>query len=44
MFPYAPTYGHISVGQPAKTYINQVFADTGCHQEDLPRMMTDRDG
>ena len=38
------THGLTSVGRPAKTYIHQLCADTGCHQEDLPRAMTDRDG
>ena len=35
---------HASVGRPAKTYIDQLCADTGCCTEDLPRMMSDRDG
>ena len=39
-----PAHGHASVGRPAKTYIDQLCADTGCCTEDLPRMMSDRDG
>ena len=38
------THGHTSVGRPAKTYIHQLCADTGCHLEDLPREMANRDG
>ena len=29
-------YEHTSVGQPSKTYIHQLSADTGCRLEDLP--------
>ena len=34
-----PTHGHTSFYQLAKTYIHWLSADTGCHQEDLPRWM-----
>ena len=27
-----------------KTYIHQLYADIGCHLEDLPRVRTDKDG
>ena len=37
------TNGHTSVGWPAKTYINQFCADTGCCQEDLPKVRIYRD-
>ena len=30
------------VGQPAKTYINQLCADTGYHLEDLPKAIVNR--
>ena len=33
------SYGHASAGQPAKTYLHQLYADTGCRLEDLPRAM-----
>ena len=33
-----------SVGQPAKTDIRQLCADTACRLDDLRRMMADRDG
>ena len=41
---WTPTYGHTSVGRPAKNYINQLSADTGCRLMDLPKAMNDRDG
>ena len=40
---WTPTYGHMSVGQPTKTYIHQFCTDTWCHLEDLPDVMADRD-
>ena len=39
---WTPTYGHTSIGQPAKAYIYQFCTDTECHLEDLPRVMNDR--
>ena len=38
----SPTHGHM-VGWSAKTYIHQLSEDTGCHLEDSPRAITDRD-
>ena len=40
---WTPTDEHTSVDQPAKTYIHQFCMDTGCHLEDLLRVMTNRD-
>ena len=37
------TYGRVSVGQPAKTYLYQACMDTGCSFEDLLEAMDDRD-
>ena len=37
-------HAHASVGLPAKMYIDQLCTNTGCCDEDLPRMMSDRDG
>ena len=42
-------YGLLHMDTPVlpdlqKTYIHSFSADTGCRLEDLPRMMTDRDG
>ena len=38
-----PTYGREKTGQPARTYIQQLFEDTGCCPEDLPEAMNDRE-
>ena len=43
MLLWAPIYGHNGVGRPTKTYIKQLFEDSGCHAEDLPRVMSDRE-
>ena len=37
-----PTHSCTSISWPAKTYIHQLCADTGCSQEDLSRVMTTR--
>ena len=31
-------------GRPARTYMQQLCADTGCNPEDLPEEMYDREG
>ena len=41
---WTPTHRHTRVGWPTKTYIHQLYADTGCHLKDLPRVMADWDG
>ena len=41
---WTSTRGHTSVGRPAKIYIDLLYADTGCSQEDQPRAKDDRDG
>ena len=38
------SYRRAKTGRPARTYIQQLFADTGCSLEDLPGAMDDRDG
>ena len=40
---WTPAYGHAKAGRPARTYIQQLFEDTGCSPEDLPEAMNDRD-
>ena len=40
---WTPTYGHAKAGWPARTYIQQLFEDTGCIPEDLPEAMNDRE-
>ena len=39
---WTPTYGRAKAGRPARTYIQQLFEDTGCSPEDLPEGMNDR--
>ena len=39
-----PSHGRRKVGRPARTYIPQLCADTGCNLEDIPVAMDDRDG
>ena len=36
-----PTYGRAKTGRPARTYIQQLYEDTGCSPEDLPEAMND---
>ena len=36
--------GRVKTGRPARTYIEQHCANTGCRLEDLPGAMDDRDG
>ena len=40
---WTPSHGQAKVGGPARTYIQQLCADTGCSLEDLPGAMDDRD-
>ena len=40
---WIPSHGRAKVGWPARTYIQQLWADTRCSLEDLPRAMDDRD-
>ena len=40
---WTPTRGRASVGRPARTYLQQHCADTGCSLEDLPAAIDDRD-
>ena len=39
-----PSHGRAKAGRPARTYMQQFCADTGCSLEDLPEAMDDRDG
>ena len=38
---WTPTHGRAKAGRPARTYIQQLWEDTGCCPEDLPRAMND---
>ena len=40
---WTPTYGLAKARRPARTYIQYLFADTGCSPEDLPKAMDDRE-
>ena len=40
---WTPTYGRAKAGQPAWTYILQLYDDTGYSPEDLPEAMNDRE-
>ena len=41
---WTPSHGQTKIGQPARTYIQQLCTDTGCRLEDLPGAMGDKDG
>ena len=36
---WTPSYGRAKAGRPARTYIRQISANTGCSPEDLPGAM-----
>ena len=40
---WTPSHDRAKVGRPARTYIQQLGADTGCSLEELLRAMEDRD-
>ena len=40
---WTPSHGCAKAGCPAKTYIQQLCANTGCSPEDLPKAMDDRE-
>ena len=40
---WTPTYGRAKAGWPARTYIQQLYEDTGCSPEDLLEVMNDRE-
>ena len=41
---WTPSQRRAKAGRPARTYIQQLCADTGCSLEDLPEEMDDREG
>ena len=41
---WTPSHGRAKTRRPARTYIQQLSADTGCSLEDLPGAMDDREG
>ena len=40
---WTPSHGRAMAGRPARTYIQQVCADTGCSPEDQPEAMDNRE-
>ena len=40
---WTPTYGRAKAGRPARTYIQQLWKDTGCSPKDLPEVMNNRE-
>ena len=40
---WTPAYGQLKAGRPARTFIQQLWDDTGCNPEDLPKAMNDRE-
>ena len=43
VFLWTPAYGRAKAGRPARTYVQQLCADTGCSPEDMPKAMDDRE-
>ena len=41
---WTPSLGRTKAGKPARTYMQQLCANTGYSLEDLPEAMDDRDG
>ena len=44
IFQWTPSHGRAKAARPARTYIQQLRATTGCSIEDLPEAIDDRDG
>ena len=40
---WTPAYDQAKAGRPARTYIQQLYEDTGSSPEDLPEAMNDRE-
>ena len=40
---WTPSHGRGKAGRPARTYIHQLCADSGCSSEDLPKVINDRE-
>ena len=43
VFLWTPTYGRAKARRPARTYIQQLWEDTGCSPEDLQEALKDRE-
>ena len=44
MLLWTLSHGQAKAGRPARTYIQQLWANMGCSPEDLPEVMNDREG
>ena len=44
MLSWTPSHGRAKIGRPARTYIQQLCANTGCSPENLPETIDDREG
>ena len=44
VLPWTPSHGRAKAGRPARNYIQQLCADTGCSPEDLSGVIDDREG
>ena len=40
---WTPSHGRAKAGRPARTYVQQLYSNTGCRPEHLPEAMDDRD-
>ena len=40
---WTPSHRRASFGRPIRTYLKQLFTDTGCSLKDLPKAIVDRD-
>ena len=38
------SHGRAKAGRPARTYVQQLYVDTGCSPEDLPEVMINKEG
>ena len=41
---WTPSHGRAKTGRPARTYIQRLYADSGCSHEDLPEGLDERAG
>ena len=44
VLPWTFSHGRASIERPARTYIQQLYVDSGCGMEDQQEMVDDRDG
>ena len=44
VLPWTPSHGRVKAGRPARTYIRQLCANTGCSPENLQEAIDDKEG